>query len=219
MIGEFGSSSFGDIPFGAASVSSVASRPSPLCGNGRADTGEECDDGNLSNFDGCTTACRIRATGSSAFSSPLIAAAYSSRPGFNPAFCGNDTLNEGEECDLGARNSDLPNASCRTDCSLSRCGDQVVDGVRNEQCDDGNATSGDGCSASCAIEQLAGQPNQVLPGSLVELPFVPGTPNQASVLPNIPAHGPVGDTGPEAVAIMAAGASAGYTWMRMGKKR
>jgi cysteine-rich repeat protein len=31
-----------------------------------------------------------------------------------------------------------------------RCGDAVTNG--NEQCDDGNNASGDGCSASCTAE-------------------------------------------------------------------
>jgi cysteine-rich repeat protein len=34
------------------------------------------------------------------------------------------------------------------------CGDGLVSGA--EQCDDGNVTAGDGCSATCAIEPLAG---------------------------------------------------------------
>lgn len=213
--GEFSSASYGSVSFGASSFpSSTSSRP-VSCGNGRLDAGEECDDGNASNFDSCTTACKA-VTASSRSSSVFSA---SSRDLFALRFCGNGSLNEGEQCDLGADNSDLPNASCRTDCSLSRCGDQIVDGIRGEECDDGNGTAGDGCSASCSIEQFAGNPSSsaVLPGSLIELPFSPGSPNK--VIPTAPGGGPIGDTGPETVAIMAAGASAGYTWMRMRKKK
>lgn len=36
---------------------------------------------------------------------------------------------------------------CRTDCTLPRCGDGIVD--PGETCDDGNFTSGDGCSSDC----------------------------------------------------------------------
>ncbi len=36
--------------------------------------------------------------------------------------------------------------------TLNRCGDGTTDGVLGETCDDGNATSGDGCSAICQIE-------------------------------------------------------------------
>ncbi len=205
-----------------------------VCGNGITDPGEQCDDGNLSDTDLCTTGCTINLTPVAQFSSrpaPVrpspsrSSSAYvaigAPRPGFNPMFCGNGRLDLAEDCDLGTQNSDLPNASCRSDCSLTRCGDQVVDGIRGEQCDDGNGIDGDGCSVSCTIEQFAGNPSSVgvLPGSLIELPFAPGTPGQGSVLPNVPAHGPVGDTGPEAIAIMAAGASAGYTWMKMRKMK
>jgi len=211
--GEFGSSSFSDISFGFSSASSRSSAPPSLyvCGNGKTDPGEQCDDGNLSNRDGCSTTCeRVSSVASSSSSRTLISL----------IFCGNRSLDPGEQCDLGAQNSDLPDSSCRTDCTLSRCGDRIVDGVRGEACDDGNGTAGDGCSPSCALEQLAGEPQPgVLPGSLVELPFVPGSQNQGTVVPSLPAHGPVGNTGPETVAIMAAGASAGYTWMKMRRKR
>jgi cysteine-rich repeat protein len=40
-----------------------------------------------------------------------------------------------------------------TDAPKSRCGDGVVD-VATETCDDGNTTSGDGCSATCQIETV-----------------------------------------------------------------
>jgi cysteine-rich repeat protein len=42
---------------------------------------------------------------------------------------------------------------------LSFCGDGVVD--RGEQCDDGNAASGDGCSATCGLEGAAGVDNRL----------------------------------------------------------
>lgn len=38
-------------------------------------------------------------------------------------------------------------SSCRTDCSVPRCGDLILDG--GEVCDDGNTTSGDGCAGDC----------------------------------------------------------------------
>ncbi|MBX3260707.1 MAG: DUF4215 domain-containing protein [Labilithrix sp.] len=45
------------------------------------------------------------------------------------------------------------------------CGDGVVGGV--EECDDGNTTSGDGCSAACKLEPLAGA--NTCPGHAVTL--------------------------------------------------
>ncbi len=54
-----------------------------------------------------------------------------------------------ERCDAGAGNSDTTPDACRSDCELPRCGDGVSDG--GEECDDGNATSCDGCSA-CRVD-------------------------------------------------------------------
>ena len=33
--------------------------PAPICGNGEVEAGEECDDGNLENDDGCSAACNV----------------------------------------------------------------------------------------------------------------------------------------------------------------
>jgi len=38
-------------------------------------------------------------------------------------------------------------SACRTDCTIPRCGDHILDG--GEVCDDGNTTGGDGCAADC----------------------------------------------------------------------
>lgn len=57
-----------------------------------------------------------------------------------------------KQCDLGAANADTPNAGCRTDCRLPRCGDGIVDDLRGEQCDDGGTAPGDGCSSLCFLE-------------------------------------------------------------------
>ena len=78
----------------------------------------------------------------------------------NP-FCGNGEVEEGEECDDGAANSDTEPNACRTDCTLPSCGDGVVD--ENEGCDSSNFngatcesegyTAGTvSCSASCELD-------------------------------------------------------------------
>ncbi|MFN8543679.1 MAG: DUF4215 domain-containing protein [Candidatus Binatia bacterium] len=54
--------------------------------------------------------------------------------------------------------------SLATICDAVSCGDGLVAGT--EACDDGNATSGDGCSASCAVEecwQCSGTPSVCAP--------------------------------------------------------
>ncbi len=108
------------------------------CGDGftRDDPGstEQCDDGNLTNGDGCSSTCRIEG-------------------------CGNGILDPGEECDDGEVPSPLPGAAvnqnaCVGQCKIARCGDGFlrtdIPGI--EQCDDGNTTSGDGCSNMCRNE-------------------------------------------------------------------
>jgi cysteine-rich repeat protein len=72
--------------------------------------------------------------------------------------CGNGVLEieAGEDCDLGAGNSDAPDAECRLDCTPRRCGDGVADPAFEEACDDGDNLSGDGCSADCSSLEICG---------------------------------------------------------------
>jgi cysteine-rich repeat protein len=98
------------------------------CGNGRVDSGEQCDDGNLVESDGCTNAC--------------IA-------------CGNGQLTPGlEECDDGNREE---GDACTNTCVLARCGDgvqrrDIAEGaVGFEACDDGNGVATDTCTNSCTL--------------------------------------------------------------------
>ena len=63
-------------------------------------------------------------------------------------FCGDGVVN-----DAGAEDCEPPNtALCTATCSTRSpvCGDGFV--AAPEQCDDGNLSSGDGCSAACTIE-------------------------------------------------------------------
>jgi cysteine-rich repeat protein len=92
-----------------------------VCGNGRVDPGEICDDGNLESGDGCNPTCRSDET------------------------CGNGFIDPGEGCDCGdgaaghdnqactEPNSAEASASCRPDCSPHGCGDGVVENA--EQCE------------------------------------------------------------------------------------
>lgn len=66
--------------------------------------------------------------------------------------CGDGVVEGGEECDNGPNNNDLLQGACRSDCTAAGCGDAVVDYVLGEECDDGNAMAGDGCSDSCGVE-------------------------------------------------------------------
>jgi len=122
--------------------------PISLCGNGRLDSGEECDDGNTIAGDGCTALCQLECpTGSCEGPGAIV--------------CGDGAVNAPESCDDGnVQRGD----GCATNCTIEtgwicpvaghacvpRCGDGIVTGP--ETCDDGNVQSGDGCSARCVLE-------------------------------------------------------------------
>ena len=91
-----------------------------VCGDGVVDVGEQCDDGNGVDTDGCPNCC---------------------------AFChecGDGIVDLGEGCDDGNRNNF---DGCRNNCTLPFCGDGIID--PGEMCDDGNATGNDGCESDC----------------------------------------------------------------------
>jgi cysteine-rich repeat protein len=104
-----------------------------LCGDGVLDmsAGEQCDDGNTIDGDGCSATCLLE---------PM---------------CGDGVLDEGEACDDGNNvNGDGCSASCTIE---AYCGDGVLD--IGESCDDGNNIDGDGCSSECGIEPYCGDGN------------------------------------------------------------
>ncbi len=149
-----------------------------------------------------------------------------------PTFCGNGITESGEQCDNGNDNGNNPNA-CRTNCTLSRCGDGIID-IPLEACDDGNMRSNDGCSHTCQLERTA---TETLPAQVIELPqqriqqptpvdvayqqpsFAEATNRRTDTIVQHAAPPSHPDTGPAALAVMISGAAAGYAWMkrRVGK--
>jgi cysteine-rich repeat protein len=118
-----------------------------LCGNAVLDPGEECDDGNANDGDGCTRNCTL---------------------------CGNGTVTPPEECETpltctgGANNTnpcasddDCPGGFCTTknipgcdaNCTLPACGNSNVSG--DETCDDGNTSDFDNCPSDCIIDSCS----------------------------------------------------------------
>jgi cysteine-rich repeat protein len=93
------------------------------CGDLIVGSGEECDDGNLGNSDGCNADCRWE---------PLVN-------------CGNGVKDSpNEECDDGNLND---KDRCTVRCTIARCGDGAEG--PGEECDDGNIDDTDECTAQC----------------------------------------------------------------------
>lgn len=120
------------------------------CGDGTVDVGEECDDGNLIDGDGCSTMCLNEGSRAAGIT------------------CGDGVVTQtaglgGEDCDDGNRSSgDGCSALCLNEGSESFtnlaaiCGNGVIESPY-ETCDDANGVNGDGCSSSCLREGIAAQ--------------------------------------------------------------
>ncbi len=100
-----------------------------LCGNGIPEALEQCDDGNNTSGDGCSSRCKTEGA---------------------TAVCGNGTKEGAEQCDDGNKvNGDGCSAGCLLE-TTPVCGNGTKEG--SEECDDGNKVNGDGCSAACLNE-------------------------------------------------------------------
>jgi cysteine-rich repeat protein len=124
--------------------------PAPVCGNGKIDGNDVCDDGNTTAGDGCSPTCQIEA-------------GWICDASGCTEICG-DGLVVGKEAKAGGCDdmNAIANDGC-TNCAVDpsyfcsgapsvcakTCGNGMLDGT--EACDDGNTTAGDGCFA-CAIE-------------------------------------------------------------------
>jgi len=130
----------------------------PYCGDGdvQPDEGEQCDDANDVDDDGCSNDCISSACGDGVLQGEeecddandidtdgcTNACLY--------AACGDGIVQEGaEECDdANENNSD----ACLTTCLAASCEDGILqEGV--EECDDGNVDPDDGCNASCVVDR------------------------------------------------------------------
>lgn len=158
---------------GGASWSSTGLVSNAICGDGVAAMepfptfspslcGEQCDDGNSINGDGCDSNCTLTGCGNGIVSAGEqcddgnqnscdgCSSACQIEPGFR---CGDGLLNTicGEQCDDGNTVScDGCSATCQNEPGF-RCGDGIVNSTCGEQCDDGNPQSGDGCDANCTL--------------------------------------------------------------------
>jgi cysteine-rich repeat protein len=146
----------------AAILSHACAGQDSGCGNGVVDPGEECDDGNPENDDGCTVLCTQPRCGDGLVDERTEECDDRNADpgdGCDPncwregAICGNGTLEATgswpEECDDGNLN-DYDGCSGRCFTEVARCGDGIMMGL--EECDDGNRAPGDGCDQNCRTE-------------------------------------------------------------------
>ena len=124
-----------------------------VCGNGWRTPGEECDDGNVNDGDGCSSGCTVECGYYCSEAEPNVCTTD----------CGDGILAGAEVCDdaeasegcLDDCTGDQHGWVCdNTACDVSVCEEVCGNGVRTsgEECDDGNSQDGDGCSSGCTVE-------------------------------------------------------------------
>ena len=170
----------------------------PICGDGYRTPPEQCEDGNLTDGDGCTSACVPEFCGDGVVNNdgtedcePPATAACRDDCSVRTALCGDGFLTAPEQCDDGNVTVD---DGCSADCKVeipAFCGDGSLD--EDEECDDGNLDDGDGCSQSCVLED-SDIPDGGMPMPDAGIPIPDGgvaSPDAGVALPD----GGVGDAG------------------------
>jgi len=118
------------------------------CGDAVVDVGEQCDDGNVVERDGCDNDCTF---------SCVADTDCDDGNGCTRDTCGTANVCEmpivavnGTSCD---RDGDPTTADLCLGgaCLRSICGDGYVDVAEREECDDGNTINDDGCDADCTL--------------------------------------------------------------------
>ncbi len=131
-----------------------------VCGDDVLQLGEQCDDGNSEDCDGCSATCVVEdgcGDGSLCAAEECDDGGVAGCDGCSPECvledgwqCGDGVLNEEcrEECDP-------PGDLCTDHClRVPVCGDGRTEG--EEECDDGNLLDCDGCSSACVLETGCG---------------------------------------------------------------
>jgi cysteine-rich repeat protein len=146
------------------------------CGDGITDPGEECDDTNLDNFDGCNSFCEAtcgdgrldlflgeECDDGCLLGDPTRCDDEDNNDGCSSScafeFCGDGLINSEEECDPSFSTN-----FCHFDCTINVCGDGILgplSGGSFEICDDGclagadgvcdSTDDNDGCDSNCTL--------------------------------------------------------------------
>ena len=132
-----------------------------VCGDGawQFPIGEECEDGNRIDGDGCDLNCKLEYCGDGKVQVGLGESCDDGNTDENDGctstcqteYCGDGVLQVGlgEQCDDG---NDKDGDGCDMNCRSEYCGDGVIQNELGEECDDGGTQDGDGCSARCKNE-------------------------------------------------------------------
>lgn len=86
-----------------------------------------------------------------------LTAGFIATTSVNLSICGNEIVDNGEECDVigetGGYSTTIVGRQCDVDCGYGPyCGDAILQTIYSEECDDGNNDDNDFCSSTCTIE-------------------------------------------------------------------
>ncbi len=162
---DFGGGTGDDAGSSSGGDAGTSGDDGPVCGDGKLEGKEACDDGNTTPGDGCDGTCS-KIDENWKCPTPGKKCVYSP----SEAVCGNGVLETGETCDLGKTgnksNNDgtkgcavdcqtVPGWSCPADGSACTedafCGDGKVTTTIGEQCDDGTNDGAHGCDVDCKV--------------------------------------------------------------------
>ena len=132
----------GQSGFSAVGTRAAAAAARPACGNDKEGPDEVCDGPDLGGL-----SCASLGQGSGTLRCAPDCQSFDFSGCTGPAFCGNGRVDPGEACDAAG-----PSQVCDWDCTFQACGDLVINQAAGEQCEDGNQSNGDGCSAFCRLE-------------------------------------------------------------------
>lgn len=159
-------------------------KPGPVCGNNSLETGEQCDDGNKTNNDGCSATCMKESSDTCTDSDggyvPTVRGTATAKTLQATDFCSADGTLREYKC-AGADSITSTTYTCANTCengacvpATNICGNRITEPP--ELCDDGNLSDNDGCNSTCKTEVACtdsdGGTNTMIKGSVTQGSFI-----------------------------------------------